>query len=165
MQTLPTSTASARVCIVQNEQRNPADLLAEVLQQAGFEDAIERKRAMLNMGKSYFCILIKPDMELFDHRSNTGTDPLLVEELIDMLHEKGYTNVAVADAEGSASLWLDNREVLVLADLAGYRFVTSKGNAYDVLNLSEATIDAEFPAGSALAGTELSEYWLSAHFR
>lgn len=165
MQTLPTSTASARVCIVQNEQRNPADLLAEVLQQAGFEDAIERKRAMLNIGKSDFCILIKPDMELFDHRSNTGTDPLLVEELIDLLHEKGYTNVAVADAEGSASLWLDNREVLVLADLAGYRFVTSKGNAYDVLNLSEATIDAEFPAGSALAGTELSEYWLSAHFR
>jgi uncharacterized protein (DUF362 family) len=166
MQIRPTSTtSSARVCIVQNEHGNPLELLAEVVQQAGLEEVIERKRSQLHLAKADFRILIKPDMELFDYRASTGADPLLVEELIDLLHEKGYTNVVVADAEGSASLWLDNREVLVLADLAGYRFVTSKGNDYEVLNLSEALADAGFPEGSSLAGTELSEYWLSAHFR
>lgn len=166
MQTTRSISASATsVCIVQNEHANPSELMVTVLQQAGFEKVIERKRAERNLEKADFRILIKPDMELFDHRASTGTDPLLVEALIDLLHEKGYTNVFVADAEGSASLWLDNREVLVLADLVGYRFETSKGNAYEVLNLSEATMDAGFPAGSALAGTELSEYWQSAHFR
>ncbi len=99
MQIRPTSTtSSARVCIVQNEHGNPAELLAEVLQQAGFEEAIERKRAQLHLAKADFRILIKPDMELFDYRANTGTDPLWVEALIDLLHEKGYTNVVVAKA-------------------------------------------------------------------
>lgn len=165
MPTTVTSFTSSRVCIVQNERSEAAELLAEVLHRAGFEETLERELGRLDLAKADFRILIKPDMELFDYRACTGTDPHLVEELIDLLHDKGYANVAVADAEGSASLWLDNREVLVLADLAGYRFVTAKSNDYEVLNLSESPVDAGFPEGSALAGTELSEYWLSAHFR
>lgn len=158
-------SGSPRVCIVQNESIEAHVLLAQALHQALFWEKLEERRAQLVLDKPDMRILIKPDMTLFDFRACTGTDPHLVEALIDLLCENGYTNVAVADAEGSASLWLDNREVMVLADLAGYRFVTEPGHSYEVLNLSEATTDAGFPAGSVLAGTELSQYWLAAHFR
>lgn len=165
MSKLTARSHSSRVCIVQNESSEAGALLAEALQKALFWQTIEKQRAQLGLEKPDFRILIKPDMTLFDHRACTGTDPYLVEALIDLLHENGYPQVVVADAEGSASLWLDNREVLVLAELAGYRFVTEQGHSYEVLNLSESPVDAGFPEGSVLAGTELSEHWLSAHFR
>ncbi len=104
-------------------------------------------------------------MEIYDQGATTGTDPRLVEHLIDILHERGYCNVFVADAEGASSRWLENRSVPVLADLIGYSFVTPNGNNYDVIDLGEGLVDAGFPQKSALRNSWLSVHWQTAHFR
>ena len=54
---------------------------------------------------------------------------------------------------------------MVVADLAGYRFVTERDNPYDVVDLSEDLVAAPFPPSSALQGTTLAEPWVDADIR
>ncbi|AEE52756.1 DUF362 domain-containing protein [Haliscomenobacter hydrossis] len=158
-------TPSVGICTAHSGDVAVKSVLGETLVQANFIETIERERQSLKLEKADFRILIHPDFELFDYRGNTGTDPQVVEALIDLLQEQGYPNVVLANAENDTALWLENRDVLSLADLGGYRFTTDRGHPYDVLNLSESLDDGGFPAGSILAGTSLSTHWQSAHFR
>jgi uncharacterized protein (DUF362 family) len=97
--------------------------------------------------------------------SPTATDPALVEALIDLLHDRGCENVAVATAADTSALWAANRDVYALSDLLGYRFVTPGGRSYDIIDLAEAPDADAFPAQSALHGTGLSREWLDADIR
>jgi len=110
-------------------------------------------------------IIIKPDLALYDERSPTGTDPALVEELIDLLHRRGFRQVAVGAGRDESGMWLENRDPLSLAELGGYAFRTAAGRGYDVEDLSEDLVDAGFPPGSVLAGTGIGRAWREAHFR
>jgi uncharacterized protein (DUF362 family) len=141
------------------------ELLRTTLELAGFWERIEATRRSCGLDRADFRVIIKPDLELFDVGTPTGTDPEIVEHLIALLYERGYEQVAVADGLGSASQWLENRDVAVLADLVGYRYVTDDDKPYDVINLSEDTIDAGFPQGGALCGSKLGRSWVEAHFR
>lgn len=154
-----------RVCIRSNRRTTPRQLLAETLESAGFHEQLESQRLRSKVEPDAFKILIKPDMELYEHRASTGTDPSLVEDLIDLLYDLGYTKITVADAANASGLWLENRGVLELADLSGYHFVTPDGHTYDFIDLSENPVDAGFPEGSILRGTSLSADWQAAHFR
>ena len=71
--------------------------------------------------------------------SPTATDPSLVEALIDLLHDRGFDNVAVVSAADSSALWAANRDVYALSDLLGYRFVTPNGRSYDIIDLGGRT--------------------------
>jgi uncharacterized protein (DUF362 family) len=97
--------------------------------------------------------------------SPTATDPLLVEALIDLLHDRGFTNVAVVSSADSSALWAANRDVYALSDLLGYRFVTPKGRDYEIIDLGDAPDDDVFPTTSALHGCGLSRAWLDADIR
>jgi hypothetical protein len=46
-----------------------------------------------------------------------------------------YLCVTVGEGPSTAELWLENRDVLVLAEMIGYRFVTERGYAYDIIDL------------------------------
>jgi uncharacterized protein (DUF362 family) len=140
-------------------------LLRDALEQAGFWECIEARRKCCLLSKTDFRIIIKPDLEFFDVGTPTGTDPEIVEHLIALLHRRGYEQVAVCDALCSADLWLENRDVAVLADLVGYRYVTEDGRDYDVLNLSEDVIEGGFAESGVLYGSKLGRAWLEAHFR
>ena len=94
-------------------------LLAEVLQQAGFWTFLEETRRGDSADRDSFPILIKPDMDLFDVGSPTGTDFELVEHLIDLLHDRQWENVAICCARIDLSDALENRDVLTVADLGG----------------------------------------------
>lgn len=140
-------------------------LLARALEQAGFWRCIAAALAAAAVEPEGFSILITPDFACFDHGSSTGTDPALVEGLIDLLQEQGYANVAVGASPGSADQWLENRDVVVVADMIGYRFITDAGHSYDIVDLSEDIVDVPFPPGSVLHGTGLARPWVEAHFR
>lgn len=144
---------------------NAFDALERVLTSVGFWDLLDRHCEAAGASHDAFRILIKPDLDVFDAGSSTSTDPALVEHLIDLLAERGFANVAVAAGPCGAAGWLENRDVLVLADLIGYRFATESGRPYDVLDLGEDVVDAGFPATSVLDGTGLSRAWLDASFR
>lgn len=149
----------------QAPDEHPFALLARALDEAGFWDHLDRHRTAAGAAPEAFRVLIKPDLEVFDAAGPTGTDPALVEHLIDLLGERGYTRVAVGDGPSAAGTWLENRDVGALADLAGYRFVTEGGRDYEVLDLSEDLVDAGFEEGDALHGEELARAWLEASFR
>ena len=110
-------------------------------------------------------VFVLPDLNVFEPDGPTGTQPVLVEHLVDLLADHGFTSVTVGSGPDGAAHILDNRDVLVIADLVGYRFVTERDNPYDVVDLSEDQVEAPFPPSSALQGTTLAESWVNADIR
>ncbi len=110
-------------------------------------------------------VFVLPDLSLLAPGGSTGTQPALVEHLVDLLAERGYTMVAVGAGPDAFERILDNRDVLVVADLSGYRYVTERDNPYDVVDLSEDLVEAPFPPSSALHGSALAESWVEADIR
>ena len=140
-------------------------LLATALEQSRFWQHLEKARRIAKTPRAGFKILIKPDLELFDEKAPTATDPELVEHLIDLLHRRGFSRVAVCGTRDAWDLWLENRDVMALAEMAGYRYVTPGGHDYEVADLGEQPLVSAFPEGSALRGEPISRRWLDAHFR
>ena len=140
-------------------------LLARVLSRVGLWPALARLARRLRVAPADLRIVIKPDLAGFSEASPTATGPAVVETMIDLLGERGYTSVAVVAAADSSALWTENRDVLALAELLGYRFVTPKGRAYDVVDLSQDLVDAGLSAGATLCGTGIARAWSEAHVR
>ena len=134
---------------------SPSERLAAALDRAGFWDIVTGTPR----------ILIKPEMAGFVANSPTATDPALVEALIDLLHDRGFEDVAIATASDTSALWAANRDVYALSDLLGYRFVTAHGRSYDIIDLADTPDDTVFPRESALHSTGLSREWLEADIR
>lgn len=158
------STTQAHVVVLQ-QKRDKFDLFEALLNQAGFWFLLEQAHFYSMIPAHEFNIVIKPDLSACELVGSLATDPQLVEHLIDLLHDRGYTQVVVVDSRNSFDLCLENRDVQILADMLGYRYVTSKGREYDILDLSEALQDAPFDEQELLRGTTLSDHWLAANFR
>lgn len=161
--TAPPTTKSRAVCCEGSADR--VTLLSEALDLAGFWDCIAASAEAAAVESEAFSILIAPDFAHFGQTSSTGTDPSLVEGLIDLLHERGYPNVVVGASRSGTDRWLENRDVLVVADMVGYRFVTEADHDYDIVDLSEDIVNVPFPQESVLYGTGLARPWVEAHFR
>ena len=138
--------------------------LTRAIEAAGLRQELDEKRSAAGVAAAAFRIVIKPDLTFFFRPATTMTDPALVEYLIDWLFDAGYSNISLGTSSDGSASWLDNRDPLVLADLAGYHFETKNG-AYDFNDFSEDTEPAAFPAGSVLHGTSLARPWLEADFR
>lgn len=150
------------VCIARQLGSQPLPLLEQVLDGAGFWQHIERRRQAAGRQRDQFRIIIKPDLDFYDPQVPAGTDPALVEHLIDLLHDRGYRQVAVGDGRNSADGWLYNREALVVPELVGYRFATAKGRSYDLVDLREPT---ESGATGQAALLPCSSHWSAADYR
>jgi uncharacterized protein (DUF362 family) len=110
-------------------------------------------------------IVIKPELAGFAAGSPTFTDPALVEHLIDLLHDRGFSNVVVAGPGDSSAIWAGNRDLHALADLLGYRYETAKHRPYDIVDLAEQLEADVFPPGCVLHGCAISRLWLEADVR
>ena len=110
-------------------------------------------------------ILILVDLTIFEKGASTGTDPELVEHAIELLHERGYQQVNVGCGTDSSELWLENRDPVIKAELAGYHFQTRQGRYYDVLDLSSDIVPMPFPDTSVLCGAGLPRAWVDAQYR
>jgi hypothetical protein len=157
--------SGASAIIVENPHSTAVDLLRDALERSGFWKVIARARTRSKVPAKRFHVLIKPDLGAFDVPSPAATDPKLVETLIDLLHAKGYPRTAVCSAPDSSFFWAENRDVAVLADLLGYKFVTPGGREYDIIDLSENLADGGFREGGVLFGGELAQAWRDANFR
>ena len=93
------------------------------------------------------------------------TDPTLVEALIDLLHDRDFTNVVVVGTADSSALWAENRDLYALSDLLGYRFATPKGRSYDIVDLADDTDESAFSSDSVLWDSGISRVWLDADLR
>jgi uncharacterized protein (DUF362 family) len=157
--------SSTRAVIVENPGQEAAELLAAALDGAGFWDALGAAREASGLPAEQFHVLIRPDLHAFDRGSPAAADPALVEALIDWLHERGFPHVDICASADSAYFWAENRDVAVLADLLGYRYVTPGGHDYDVLDLSEDLVPGGFAAGGVLRESKIGRVWRDAGFR
>lgn len=143
--------------------RQPLPLLESLLEDSGFWRDIERVRRAGRVRRNRFRIVIKPDLDWYSPSTRDGTDPVLVEHLIDLLHDRGLSCVVVGDGRCAHDGWLHNRDPLIVPDLAGYRFVTDKGRSYDIVDLRDELTKAA-PSGSDRC-MPLSRAWMDAHYR
>ena len=61
-------------------------------------------------------------------------------------------------------MWLENRDVQILADTLGYQYATPAGRDYDVIDLSEDVMGGSFKESDTLFESSLSRAWLTADF-
>ncbi len=151
--------------VVISNAPTPEGGLEDLLNQLAFWEQLDAFRQKADKAPADVRVFIKPDMEFYELDSPTGTDPGLVEHLIDLLAERKYINVLIGDSLDDADHWLENRDILILADLVGYQFTTKKGNDYEIVNLSENLIDPSAEKEWTLPDRRLSADWLEADIR
>lgn len=141
------------------------DLLDRALAQGGLREAIgQRVSTALKRSGSCSAVIV-PALDAFAADSPAATDPALVEHLLELLFDLGVTEASVGSTRGTASLWLENRDVFMVADLLGYRYETPSGRPYEVIDLSEDLTSNVFDEDGPLARTDLSRAWLEADLR
>jgi uncharacterized protein (DUF362 family) len=152
------SDKAATVAAIKDPDRFNA--LDRVLEETNFFSLLENARSNSGKTKDEFSIVIKPNFSFMYSLSDvsTFTDPSLVEHLIDRIHEKGYTNVAVVEAQSTYTVFFTNRDVPTLA-----RYIGLRGGRYKIIDLSENTEDHDY--GRTLGRHELHPAWRDAGFR
>ena len=151
------------VAIVDDSGLSPAGKLAAALDRAGLWATL--RHAQGARAPDQVRVVIKPELSGFAVGSPAVTDPALVEHLIDLLHDRGFTDTAIVGTADSSALWAENRDLHALSDLLGYRYVTPRDRGYDIVDLAEAQIDDAFPLESALRGCAIARDWRDADVR
>jgi uncharacterized protein (DUF362 family) len=134
--------------------------LDTVLEVTGFFDLLDKARSKSGKTKEHFSIIVKPNFSFMYSLADISsfTDPTLVEHLIDRIHEKGYRNLAVAEAQSTYTTFADNRDIAALA-----RYIGLRGRNYKIIDLSEDTVPHHFPGD--LGDHEAHPAWRDADFR
>jgi uncharacterized protein (DUF362 family) len=152
-----------KVTITQQLGAKPLELLEKALAFGDFWKHIERVRRATGLRRDRFRIIIKPDLDFYDSQKIGGTDPALVEHLIDLLNDRGFRLILIGDGHNEPDAWLHNRDPLIVPELAGYRFVTAKGRSYDIVDLHG---ELKAPNASfSRSSIPISKHWSEADFR
>ncbi len=153
------------VAVATSADGEPFALLDRALRDSGFWGLLTRATERSKKIKSAFSILIKPDVDFLASDRPSCTDPRLVEYLIDLLHEQGWSRLAVGVMPDPIFRLVQNRDPLTLADLAGYRFATEGGHGYLVDDLASHWTSIESVGKPAGMACRAASAWLEADFR
>jgi uncharacterized protein (DUF362 family) len=155
-----------KVAVIESGKgRSKFSLLDAALEEVEFPALIEEMLHVTGKPKDKFLILIKPNLAMFFGDVVTITDPQLVEYVVDKLHDLGYRNVVLGEAQNAFCKWLKNREIPKIAEAAGYNFKTPKGRKYDFVDLAEGEMGGHFPAEYSHSDIPISNFWVKADFR
>jgi uncharacterized protein (DUF362 family) len=152
------SEVTTMVAVVEDPDRFNA--LDRVLEMTGFFERLAEARADSGKAVEDFSIIIKPNFSFMYSLSDisTFTDPQLVEHLVNSIYERGYRNIAVAEAQSTYTAFFTNRDVPTLA-----RYIGLKGGNYKVVDMSEGTEPCDY--GHTLGRHEVHPTWRDADFR
>jgi uncharacterized protein (DUF362 family) len=152
------SDKTATVAAIKDPDRFRA--LDLVLEETGFFNLLDETQSNSGKTKDGFSIIIKPNFSFMYSLTDisTYTDPSLVEHLIDRILERGYRNIAVAEAQSTYAVFFTNRDVPTLAKYIGLR-----GKNYKVIDLSENTEAYDY--GRTLGNHKSHPVWRDADFR
>ena len=139
--------------------------LDRVIQMTGFFDELETARGETGKNKEEFSIIIKPNfMFMYSLKDRTTfTDPELVEHLVRRIWERGYRNIAVAEARCTYGTFFTNREVSTVAHYIGLDGVCPGKERYRIIDLSLNTEEYEFEG--KLGKHAVNADWRNADFR
>jgi uncharacterized protein (DUF362 family) len=152
------SDQTATVAAIKDPDRFRA--LDQVLEETGFFTLLDEAQSNSGKTKDAFSIIIKPNFSFMYSLTDisTYTDPRLVEHLIDRIFEKGYRNIAVAEAQSTYAAFFTNRDVPTLA-----KYIGLKGKNYKIIDISENT--EEYDYGRTLGNHKFHPLWRDADFR
>lgn len=134
--------------------------LDAVLEQTGFFPKLEEACRRTKKKKEDLAILVKPNfMFMYSVKDrSTFTDPELIEHLLQRMHERGYRNLACAEARSTYGTFFRNREVRTVAAHIGLT-----GRNYRIIDLSEDL--EEFSFAGNLGDHFVNREWKNADFR
>lgn len=147
------------------ENNDKKELLRKVVQRTNFVEALEKRAADLNKAPADLKIVIKPNfMFLYNKNDHTTyTDPVLVEELVDLMYHEGFTNIAVVEAHSTYGEYFENRDVKSVANYIG---LEGSGGKYKVIDLTtDEQIEPEIEFKGPLKGQKVPKSWADADFR
>jgi len=148
-----------RVVSVRGEDKHA--LLDEALARAGLAGALDRALAATGRSRDTLAVVIKPNfMFMYSERDrSTFTDPELVERLVDWLRLRGFTNLAIVEAQSAYGNYFLDRGVRHVAEVVGY----DPRGRYRIVDLTEEMVAHRFegPLGDHFVGPT----WRDADFR
>jgi uncharacterized protein (DUF362 family) len=152
------STETAAVAAIRDLDRFNA--LDRVLEATDFFGILDKAQSGSGKTKEDFSIIVKPNFSFMYSLTDvsTFTDPDLVEHLVDRIYEKGYRNIAVAEAQSTYTVMFANRDVPTLA-----KYIGLNGKNYKVIDLSEDTVEHVYEG--VLGTHEVHPAWRDADFR
>ena len=134
--------------------------LDAVLESTGFFQKVDAACERSRKSKESFSIVVKPNfMFMYSKKDiSTFTDPTLVEYLVNRIYERGYRNLAVAEARSTYGMFFTNREVKTIAEHIGL-----SGKNYRIIDLSEDLIPYRY--SGKLGDHYVNREWKDADFR
>jgi uncharacterized protein (DUF362 family) len=134
--------------------------LDQVLEKTGFYEILERKWKGSGKKKEDFLIAMKSNFMMTYNKTDesTYTDPQLVEYLLNKLHDRGYTRLALVESRNTYSVYFEKREVEEVAKYVGYQ-----GKNYKICDLTQEK--EEFDYGGPLGRHYVGRTWRDGDFR
>jgi uncharacterized protein (DUF362 family) len=157
---LKSINSEKRVMVAAFKDADKFRALGNVLQATQFFEHLDTALEKSGKRREDFAIVVKPNF-MFMYSTDdpsTYTDPELIESLIDRIHDRGYRNLAVAEARSTYGTFFTNREVRTVAAYIGLT-----GKNYHLIDLSE---DLEgYQYSGKLGKHVVNREWKNADFR
>ena len=145
-------------------RKEKTEVLDYVIEESGFFDVLEKQfNDSGKTNKKDFSIIIKPNF-MFTYSKDdrtTFTDPVLVEYLIERLEGRQYTNIKIAEAECTLSVFFQNRDVKAVAEYIGYKNTSLNR----MIDMTEGNNTEEVDFGGRLGLHPVDRDWANADFR
>ena len=161
---LEAENSSREVTVAAIKHTNRFIALDEVLKNTAFFDLLHDAWQTSGKSQADFAIVIKPNFMFAYNKADqtTFTDPYLVERLVGALQERGFTNIAVVEAQSTYGEYFYNRRVREVAEYLGYTMDGSHG--YQVVDLTEDQYEERY-LGPHLGQHRVPLTWRNADFR
>jgi uncharacterized protein (DUF362 family) len=156
---IPKSTGPTTVVVVKGEDK--FGMLDSVLEQTKFFDILEKRLNDSGKSREDFSVVIKPNFMFMHSKKDISsfTDPELVEALINKIAERGFSNIAMVEAQSTLGNYYKNREVVKVAEYVGY----STDKNYRIVDLTEEMVPYDY--GGRLGKHFVGPTWKDADFR
>ena len=135
--------------------------LQKAIDDSGFLNHIRRSWKSSKKAGEEFAIAIKPNImtaSIREENSPVYTNPDLVEQLIDILRDEGFRDIAIVESHNVYDYAYQGRSVAAVADMVGY---TRLG--YRIEDLSEQKILHDY--GGVLGEHPVGRAWRDADYR
>ena len=173
------SPSAPLVVINKDEGEGRFALLDKTLQESEFWETLEKALSASGKSKNDFRIVVKSNISMLGRRADDGvyTDPLLVRHFFLRLAERGFTNLAVVDAQNLYGGYYLNRGVGVISAHAGYLgyyqdkpereskvfLDDGREQSFTIIDLTDEMVEHDF--GGDLGKHPLGRTWTEADFR
>jgi uncharacterized protein (DUF362 family) len=155
----PIYSQAATVYLVRGDEK--LKTFQRTVEQAGFVQHVLDHWQASGRAQSDFRIAIKPNImtaSKFQENSPVYTDPVLVEALVALLREAGFTRFSVVESQNVYNYAYQERTVPAVAAMCGY----SEDN-YAIVDLTADTVDLDY--GGVLGQHKAGRAWVESDYR